>query len=91
MVYRTPFPWYIEPPTHAISTLSNTIGMEFAKPWVRGSKYHRVRYTMGRGLDKPWVWVSTYHGRVFDIPWVGGSIYHGKGVRYTMSRRFGMP
>jgi hypothetical protein len=26
-----------------------------------------------------------------DIAWVGGSIYHGKGVRYTMSRRFGMP
>ena len=40
----------------------NTIGMEFDKPWVRGSKYHRVRYTMGRGLDIPWVGVSTYHG-----------------------------
>ena len=28
------------------------------------------RYTMGRGVDIPWV------GGV-DIPWVGGSICHG--------------
>jgi hypothetical protein len=65
--------------------------MEFDKPWVRGSKYHRVRYTMGRWLDIPWLGVSTYHGRGFDIPQVGGLIYHGLGVRYTMGKGFDIP
>jgi len=40
---------------------------------------------MGRGVDKPWVGGSIYHGyggqntmgREVDIPWLGESIYHG--------------
>ena len=53
---------------------------------VVGSIYHRYggryamdrgRYSMGRGVDKPWVGGRYAIDMGVNMPWVEGSIYHG--------------
>jgi hypothetical protein len=34
-------------------------------------------YTMGRGVNIPWVGGQYTMGRGVDIPWLRGSIYYG--------------
>ena len=45
--------------------------------------YERVWYTMGRGVDMPWVGAVDQNtmGRGVNIPWIGGQNTMGRGVK----------
>ena len=81
IVYRPPYPWYIDPSTHGIL---NPLPMVYwpPYPWYFDPPTHDILTSLhifwlemgGGGFKIPWG---------FNLPYRGGSIFN-KGVQYTM-------
>ena len=71
MEYRTPFPWYIDPPIHGISNPPNTDSLTPTNPW------YLEPLPMVKWSPYPWNIEPLIHGISNPIPMVFSPPTHG--------------
>ena len=88
MVYRPPYPWYIDPPNHGISTPypwhidPPSHGISTPNPWYFDPPAHAISTPL------PMVYKTLSYGIMNSsllVEMRGGSIYH-EGVQNTMTK-----
>ena len=89
MVYRPPYPWYIDPPTHGILTPLPLVYRP-PYPWYIDPPTHGISTPYPWYIDPPTYGISNpllwyYELLSFGKNEGGGSIYH-EGVQNTMTK-----